>query len=350
MRLRLTIFGFLFSFCVQGQYYFSGYVDPSDDPPSVYLSIVEDYRQLNGIYTDQIITKTTADSTGFFQFKGNLLDNNNRIYRIHSDYCSDLVNIGSSSGFCPNSSAVLFLANNKDTISLPYGFEKQIFCDVESNNPKATALIKIDSIKEEMRFAYSEYQSEANKKLNDKKWFSTLQDFSNTIDDPLAQLYTYAYLSDRSNDIYRYYIEDFKRNQYYQQLYDRLNSSYPGTPYALQYAKEFKADDYIINGSNSIEQSQENLGSKILLVVSLILNLILIYVFIKKKRRRTKQLLGALSKQEQAVLGFLLDDKSNKDIAEALFVSVSTIKSHTNSIYKKLEVNSREDVKRLFNK
>ena len=40
----------------------------------------------------------------------------------------------------------------------------------------------------------------------------------------------------------------------------------------------------------------------------------------------------------------MLENKTNKEIASALFVSVSTIKTHINNLYKKLEVTSREEV------
>ncbi|WP_232827364.1 response regulator transcription factor [Winogradskyella aurantiaca] len=334
---------------VHAQYHFSGYVDPGEDAPSVYLSVVEDYRQLNGIYNDQIITRTTADSTGYFEFKGNLLEDANRIYRIHSDYCNEIQDGKGFGGFCPNSYAVVFIAKNTDTLSLPYGFEKQIFCDIESNNPKATALIKIDSLKEEMRFAYSEYRSDANKKLNDKKWFATLQDFSKAANEPLAELYTYAYLSDRSNDIYRYYVEDLKTNNYYQDLHNKLLNSYPNTSYTRQYARELQADRFMLASTQKPNSETQNLLLYTLLALSLILNTVLLFRLVKKKRHRSKNLKAQLSKQEQAVLELLLENKSNKDIADALFVSVSTVKSHTNSIYKKLEVNSRDGVKSLFN-
>jgi DNA-binding NarL/FixJ family response regulator len=66
------------------------------------------------------------------------------------------------------------------------------------------------------------------------------------------------------------------------------------------------------------------------------------------KSIKSKDLKSRLSKQEQIVLEHLLLDKSNKDIAEALFLSVSTIKTHTNNIYKKLNVQSREEAKSLF--
>ena len=54
-----------------------------------------------------------------------------------------------------------------------------------------------------------------------------------------------------------------------------------------------------------------------------------------------------LTKQEQNILALILENKSNKEIADTLFVSVSTIKTHINNIFKKLNVQSREEIKAL---
>ena len=54
-----------------------------------------------------------------------------------------------------------------------------------------------------------------------------------------------------------------------------------------------------------------------------------------------------LTKQEQNSLGLILENKSNKEIPDTLFVSVSTIKTHINNIFKKLNVQSREEIKAL---
>jgi DNA-binding CsgD family transcriptional regulator len=54
-----------------------------------------------------------------------------------------------------------------------------------------------------------------------------------------------------------------------------------------------------------------------------------------------------LSVKESEVLELLHDGKTNKEIAAELFVSVSTVKSHLNSIYRKLGVRSRREAVRL---
>ena len=49
-----------------------------------------------------------------------------------------------------------------------------------------------------------------------------------------------------------------------------------------------------------------------------------------------------LSRQEQAVLASLRDHASRQDIADQLYVSVNTVKTHLNSVYRKLGTSSRD--------
>jgi DNA-binding CsgD family transcriptional regulator len=54
--------------------------------------------------------------------------------------------------------------------------------------------------------------------------------------------------------------------------------------------------------------------------------------------------LDPLTKRESEVLDQLLSGKSNKEIAEALFISESTVKTHARSIYSKYDVSSRAEL------
>lgn len=56
----------------------------------------------------------------------------------------------------------------------------------------------------------------------------------------------------------------------------------------------------------------------------------------------------ALSPREADVLLYLAQQKTAPQIAEALFVSTSTVKTHTNSIYKKLGVHSRKELQEFI--
>ena len=349
MRIKLFLAFLAITSVCKAQYSFSGYTNPEEWDRSVYLSIVEDYRKMSGVYSEQIIAKTIADSTGYFEFKGNMLDTENRIYRIHVDRCTDIQqDINHFNGHCSDSEALLFIAKNNDILKLPFSFGNQVFCRVESNNPKANAFVKIDSLKNDMRFAYGEFRSEANRKLNNKKWFKTLQYFGEALDEPLAELYIYTYLSDRSSDLHSYYVEDLKQNTYYDNLKTRLENTYPNAPYTKQYQNELEADRYMLASTNGQMASNWNVLLYSILGLSVLLNLFFLYRLWKRNKSKIDDLKAKLSKQEQVVLEHLLMDKSNKDIAEALFLSVSTVKTHTNNIYKKLNVQSRDDAKSLF--
>ena len=349
MRLNIFLVFLAFSAMCNAQYSFSGFINSDEYQNSVYLSIVEDYRKISGVYAEQIIAKTTADESGFFEFKGNMLDDENRIYRIHIDKCSEMQqDINHFNGHCSDSEELLFIANNNDTLKLPFSFGNQVFCTIESNNPKANAFVKIDSLKNDMRFAYGEFRSEANRKLNNKKWFKTLQYFGEALNEPIAELYIYAYLSDRSSDLHNYYVEDLKSNTYYDKLKYRLDKYYPNAPYTKQYSRELESDRYMLSASTAETGLNYNFLIYSVLAFSIVMNALLLHGLWKQKKSKSEDLKAKLSKQEQVVLDHLLQDKTNKDIAEALFLSVSTVKSHTNNIYKKLNVQSRDDAKSLF--
>lgn len=332
---------------IKAQYTFSGTIDNEQWQNTVYLSLIEDYRKITNIYTEQIFHKTKTDSIGYFEFKGNELDNTNRIYRIHVDNCSvDSQQRNHFDGHCKDSKSIIFIAKNNDSIAFPFSFD-QMFCNIKSSNPKTNAFVKIDSLREDMKFAYSEFRSEANRKLNDKKWFKTFQEFGKELNEPLAELYIYTFLSDRTSPHYDYYLNDLKTNSYYDELLKRLKETYPNLSYTKQYEAELASDKFSISNKNKNHVSWEYL-MYVVLALSLLGN---VFLFLRLKKWQSKTAKDAkelLTPQELKVMELIVQDKSNKEIADTLFVSVSTIKTHINNIYKKLNVQSREDVKRLY--
>ena len=57
-----------------------------------------------------------------------------------------------------------------------------------------------------------------------------------------------------------------------------------------------------------------------------------------------------LTLKEREILGLIQAGKANKEIASALFIEVSTVKTHINKIYAKMEVRSRKEVVSKLNK
>ena len=54
-------------------------------------------------------------------------------------------------------------------------------------------------------------------------------------------------------------------------------------------------------------------------------------------------LVESLSERELEVLTLLASGRPNKEVARDLFVSVGTVKTHTNNIYRKLGVHNRAE-------
>lgn len=71
------------------------------------------------------------------------------------------------------------------------------------------------------------------------------------------------------------------------------------------------------------------------------------YVLRQQILQATKQPITTIdaynfTNQEQKILSFIEKGKTNKEIASELFIEVSTVKSHINKLYAKLEVNNRK--------
>lgn len=332
-----------------GQYHFSGEVSPENVGSAIYLSLVEDYRKSSRVYLDQIVKKEVVDSLGHFSFQGDNLVTDNRVYRIHLDGCSSQDSGNHFLGQCNNSKSVLFIANNNDTVVFPTSFEDQSLCSINSTNPNSGLLLEIASLKEQMAFDFMEYPSEANKKLNLKKWFATLQQVGLDSNEPLAELFVYDFLSDKRNETYSYYLKDLAKNPYYDALADRLSATYPNTLFTQEYIAEINTDKNLA-GFDPSSLRLWDWAILSLMTLSLLVNFYLIANRRQSIRSRRKALFAKLTTQEQKIVECIFQNKSNKEIASELFVSLSTVKTHINNLYKKLDVSSRDEMVELFKK
>lgn len=348
--LRNLVLISLIALCYHGQaqYRFEGFIAEDIKGKNVYLSIIEDYRKLSRPYMEQIIKRAAVDSLGYFHFEGDNLSSDNRIYRIHVDEC-DAGNLESNHFFgrCENSRSILFIATNRDTISFPISFADEVLCQVTSTNDKSSAFLEIDGLKEEMAFDFYDFPSSASRKLNSKKWFNTLQDFGLKRKEPLAELYIFDFLSDKRNETYSYYLKDLAKNDYYADLGQRLEAKYPNTVFTELYQNEIAIDQRLVEQNKTSDVNWKwILGS--LLALSLLANLYLFTKFKSHQKKLKDNSLAKLTDQEQNIVTEILKDKTNKEIASDLFISLSTVKTHINNLYKKLNVSSREDIKNRF--
>lgn len=328
---------------LMAQYHFSGQVSPENHDKIVYLSLVENYRKSTRIYQNQIIQKVKVDTLGNFEFLGNHLLDSNRIYQLYLDGCPDQDKSAHFMGHCDDSASLLFIANNKDTLQFPTSFENQALCTIASTNSKSSIFLDIQALKDEMIFDFTDQVSASGIQLNSRKWFQRLQEFAKASNEPLAELYVYDFLSDRKNETHAYYIEDVNRNTYYGELLNRLESTYPNAPFTRQYKNELNGD--ILSQSASAASSPGFPWKYVFFGIGVLVIAFIIYVgFQRVKRQKKDSRLDMLTAQERNILDKISEGKSNKEIASELYISLSTVKTHINNLYKKLGVSSRDEI------
>ncbi len=71
-----------------------------------------------------------------------------------------------------------------------------------------------------------------------------------------------------------------------------------------------------------------------------------VYGYLFFKRRAITRIWRELSQREMDIVGLILSGKSNKEVALALNIELSTVKTHVNNIYAKLRVSKRKDLDR----
>ena len=77
-------------------------------------------------------------------------------------------------------------------------------------------------------------------------------------------------------------------------------------------------------------------------VLGLLVAGLLFIVFMLKRKKNP--VLVDLSRQEKNIQELILAGKSNKEIANELFISLSTVKTHITNIYSKLQVSNRQEL------
>lgn len=338
--LFLTIFlSFSIPTCY-GQYKISGYIDAEQPNKTVYLSLLK-YDEETMITENQILFSTQTNSSGYFEFKGQLLSEKDKLYRIHS-------NINTINGLQlvrdhEKNNYHNFIFSNRDTIYFPKSGDNW-FSQSKNSNLADKEWRRLQSFEEQLKkdniqIKNKEAQLQAVNDLAEKvKSYS-----EKSIKHPLLQLLAFSDLKRNDFNIK----DDFEKNvAFYEAISNSLKNYYGETSYYLQY------QDEISKISHAILQQQYAFQKKLnytLGILVFILALISIFQFKKLKALKPKKAIQEISNltltnQEEKITKLILEDKSNKEIADALFISLSTVKTHIRNLYAKLDVANRHEL------
>ncbi len=100
-----------------------------------------------------------------------------------------------------------------------------------------------------------------------------------------------------------------------------------------------------IYGTRIFEEykSKDNRGLIVLLIIVLLLAGSLL-AFKEYKKRRLAKIIQSLSQREVNIVRHIQAGKTNKEIAAILNIEISTIKTHVNNIYTKLQIGNRKEL------
>jgi len=318
------------------QYSISGYLDTAKKDKTIFLSLLK-YNEQMTVYEDQVITSTTADSLGFFSFEGQLLSEQHALYRIHAEV---------EDGFGPQQihdntdlkNLHNFIFSNTDTIV----FQKNKtywFSDHTNTNPLDEEWRAFDDYGKQLRLELYALEETSLKKQSSIQYLYELKSYANS--KGIHPLVTLILLSGVDETILKQDIAE--EPDFYSTLQEDLKAYYGDALYATQFEE-------LLTDVSKKETLHELKNAKYLvyalLVICLMLLAVIVFLGYKLKRAKSRgdQQTGFnLTNQEERVAELIVQEKSNKEIAAELFISLSTVKTHIRNLYAKLEVSNRQE-------
>ena len=93
-----------------------------------------------------------------------------------------------------------------------------------------------------------------------------------------------------------------------------------------------------------LEIGKKNYSNYIIIGILIIIVLLLSYIIYQHQKANMPDSFVQLTQKESEIVRYIQAGKTNQEIADELFISVSTVKTHVNNIYKKLHIKSRKEL------
>ena len=325
--LRIAVFSVLISICV-GELYsqaaISGYLNISDSTAAskeIHLSQIA-LEAISGDEKGKRLATVPIAEDGFFQFRKDLISEKQSIYRLQYD-------VDDETNDDTPASDHFFILSKKDSIR----FEKseEPFTTYVTSNVGDMEWHRLRQFERRLREGYvSKGDSLSDGYLGAMKTYAK---------DSL-QILTVKLIGIKQLDTKNLLDKDIAKNpEYYVALLAELKES------------DIERADYLFLENKLAFLTTEAAENRYATskIINILLGLAIAGLLLVLWRRKSKSKMAALSglsKQERTVQGLILEGKSNKEIANELFISLSTVKSHITNIYSKLQVSNRQELVR----
>ena len=288
--------------------------------PVAYLSRIPDFTQLYSVSNESIIMKSGIDGKGRFSFDCINLPPGDHLYRLHFSKKGDPAASLIIGGQDQNHLFLVADANSDIRIRITGGRRLMTGITVAGYAPN-TALQEINQIAGFLD-TLDYYGPAVNRDFVRQAVYEKLRQYADTCSNPLISLYAL--------------------------YHSRFESDYPkNTAFYEKYLRKWKKEDseyFRAFRAQLPVRDSPNILVPVAFVIFLLIAGTIAGIFILRRKRSAKNPYQSLTVQERKIFSLLKDGRSNKEISEECGISLSTVKSHVNNIYSKLNISSRTDV------
>ncbi|WP_299257190.1 LuxR C-terminal-related transcriptional regulator [uncultured Aquimarina sp.] len=318
----LFVLTLLLCFKANGQEIVSGYLHlekPEKWEEKVNLSRVQLNDGTANGHTYIPVASSVITKEGYFSFDQKWFDNKDQIYKVH---INPIKSVSRHTDIPKNSK--LFILSNNDSISFEKG--TSLFDTYTTNNKANEEWQQLKKFESKFENLHDDFDTE-------KYLIRTKGYVKDSLQILLVKLISIKKLDDK-----KLLEKDIKENTaYYASLLKELKSS-EIDPALFLYLENKLSLIYIENTDKKYSLSI------VLNSIAGLVILFLVFLIFRKQKNRQNDNLVSLSKQENTIKELIISGKSNKEIANELFISINTVKTHISNIYSKLNITNRKEL------
>jgi DNA-binding CsgD family transcriptional regulator len=287
--------------------------------PVVSLSLIPDLSRMYEVSNEAIIQESPIGPDGTFSFTADHMPPGDHLYRIHftrkEDPRASLV-IGG-----PDENHLFLICDAKSEISIRISGRKILInrftFDGYPVNRSVKDINDIAGFLDTLDF----YGPAVNRDFVREAVYERLRRYADTCSNPLISLFALYHSRFESDfeihpDYYHRYLRKWRKQE-------------------SEYFTAFRAQ-------LGVSETQSPWVPVVAAV--LFLGLSGLYYAFRRKRKPAGTPYQTLTVQERKIFSMLKEGKTNKEISDICAISLSTVKTHVNSIYSKLGLQSRTDV------
>lgn len=324
-----------------------GTIDLQEDwQPVVYLASLNSPENLFVASPDFIIAETFIQPDGSFSLNISSVPDDARFYRLY------LVK-GNNSSVEFNTSDrrnfIHLLLDQNSNIEIDAKVEDNtLFINQLFGSSENTTILEFDKEIAKRKAQFTADITKIKSEYLTKDLEDYIRNFVEIEKNTLVGLYALYHLEEKDTDFLR-------NSDFYFNFQKRLEKEYPVNQNTESYAELLEKligfRDLVCEIPGVQPKWKDNLLIvQSVLILVLLLVVVLLYLKSRKKLERLEEknnekqnAFSKLTTKQKEILMLLANGKSNKEIAQELYIELSTVKTHINSIYKQLQLSNRNE-------